>query len=90
MSQQIVEFACLFANQMSKYLALAAIGQIRTRRRRGQIELRGISRVLGHGALSASDKLHCSIALPGLTVNPGCRDINSFHVVPQLSQDPNC
>jgi hypothetical protein len=55
---------------MREHLALVAARQIGAGRGRRQVELRGITRVLGHGISSASEnKAKASIALRRLTVN---------------------
>ena len=55
MGQQVVEVAGLVADQMGEHLALVPARQIRAGRGRRQIELRGITRMLGHGMSSASE-----------------------------------
>ena len=51
MGEQVIQFGGLLAHEMREHLALLVPGQIGARRRRGQIELRGIAGVLGHGCL---------------------------------------
>src|SRR5207237_4172546 len=48
--EEIVELARPLADQMREHLALLVAGQIGARRGRGEVELRGVARVLGHGA----------------------------------------
>ncbi len=48
MGQEVVEIAGLFADQMREHLALMPARQIRAGRGRRQIELRGVTRMLGH------------------------------------------
>src|SRR6185437_63432 len=54
MGEEIVEIAGLVANQMSEHLPLMPARQIRAGRGRRQVELRGVTRVLGQGIPSAS------------------------------------
>ena len=49
MGQEVVEIAGLVADQMREHLALVPARQIRAGRGRRQVELRGVTRVLGHG-----------------------------------------
>ena len=56
MGQQVVEVAGLFAHQMREHLALVPPRQIGARRGRRQVELRGITRMLGHGMSSVSER----------------------------------
>ena len=56
MGQQVVEVARLVADQMREHLALVPPRQIRAGRGRGQVELGGITRVLGHGTSSGLQK----------------------------------
>ena len=51
MGEQVVELGGALAHQMGEHLALLLAGQIGARGGGGQIELRGIARVLGHGIL---------------------------------------
>src|SRR6202165_1143882 len=70
MGEQIVEIARLVADQMREHLALMPARQIGAGRGRRQVELRGVTRVLGHGMSSASEAAAGnSIAPPSLTVN---------------------
>src|SRR4029077_17467497 len=55
MGQEVVEVAGLFADQMREHLALVPARQIGTGRGRRQIELRGITRMLGHVGSSRSE-----------------------------------
>ena len=48
MGQQVVELARLAADEMREDFALVLSRQIGTGRGRGQVELRGVTRVLGH------------------------------------------
>ena len=52
MGEQVVEVAGLVADQMGEHLALVPARQIGAGRGRGQVELRGITRMLGHGMSS--------------------------------------
>src|SRR5262249_60733951 len=52
MGEQVVELARPLAHQMRKHLALLLAGQVRARRGRGQIELRGVAGMLGHDSLT--------------------------------------
>ena len=47
--EDVVELAGALADQVGKYLALLLAAQIGARRRSGQVELRRVTRVLGHG-----------------------------------------
>ena len=49
--EDVVELAGALADQVGEYLALLLAAQIGARRRSGQVELRRIARVLGHGAV---------------------------------------
>ena len=55
MGQQIVELGRPLADQMGEDLALLVARQIGAGRRRREVELRGIARVLGHGGLALTD-----------------------------------
>jgi hypothetical protein len=48
MGQEVVEVAGLVADQMREHLALVPARQIRAGRRRRQVELGGVTRMLGH------------------------------------------
>jgi len=48
MSEKIVEFARTFADQMREDFALFLAVEVGTRRRRRQIELWSVARMLGH------------------------------------------
>ena len=54
MGQEVVEIARLFADQVRKHLALMPARQIGAGRGCRQVELRGITRVLGQGTSTAS------------------------------------
>src|SRR5262245_41835963 len=54
MGEEIVEVARLVADQMREHLPLMPARQIRAGRGRRQVELRGVTRVLGQGIPSAS------------------------------------
>ena len=56
MGQEVVEVAGLVADQMREHLALVPARQIRAGRGRRQVELRGVTRVLGHGMSSVSER----------------------------------
>ena len=56
MGQEVVEFARFIADQMGEYLPLVPPRQIRAGRGRSQIELRGITRVLGHWMSQGSER----------------------------------
>src|SRR5207247_2540145 len=47
--EQVVELARALADQVREHLALLLARQIGARRRSGQVELRSIARMLGHG-----------------------------------------
>ena len=49
MGEQVVELARALADQMREHLALLLARQIGAGRRRRQIELRRVARMLGHG-----------------------------------------
>ena len=49
--EDVVELAGALADEVGEYLALLLAAQIGARRRSGQVELRRITRVLGHGAV---------------------------------------
>src|SRR6516225_2725677 len=51
LGQDVVELARAFANKVGKDFPLLFAGEIRARRGRGEVELRGITRMLGHGEL---------------------------------------
>ena len=93
MGQQVVEVAGLVANEMCEHLAFAAAGQIRTRRRRRQIELRGVARVLGHGGLVSLLSLRsrsCRASRPRADRQSVCLDINRFETAEQPARALNC
>ena len=69
MGEQVVEVARLVADQMREHLALVPARQIRAGRRRRQVELRGVARMLGHVMPSVSEAVMQSIAPRRLTVN---------------------
>src|SRR6185437_3324275 len=54
MGEQVVQLGRAVADQMREYLALLLAGEIRARRGRGQVELRRVARVLGHGGSGRS------------------------------------
>ena len=54
MGQEVVEIAGLFADQMREHLALMPARQIGAGRGRRQVELGGVTRMLGQGTSSAS------------------------------------
>src|SRR5262245_21339493 len=64
MGQEVIEVAGLVADQMREHLALVPARQIGAGRRRRQIELRGITRVLGHVG-SSRLRNRSTIALSG-------------------------
>ncbi len=49
--EDVVELAGALADQVGEYLALLLAAEIGARRRSGQVELRRVTRVLGHGAV---------------------------------------
>src|ERR1700724_2603493 len=49
--EDVVELAGTLADQVGEYLALLLAAEIGARRRSGQVELRRVTRVLGHGAV---------------------------------------
>ena len=48
LGEDVVERGRALADEMGEDLTLGAAGQIRAGRRRGQVELRGLGRLLGH------------------------------------------
>ena len=56
MGEQVVEVAGLVADQVREHLAFMPARQIGAGRRRRQVELRGVTRMLGHGCRQASEK----------------------------------
>lgn len=56
MGQQVIEVAGFVPDQVGKHLALVPPRQIRARRRRREIELRGIARMLRHGTRGPPDR----------------------------------
>src|SRR6185437_6265227 len=69
MGQEVVEIAGLFADEGREHLALVPARQIGTRRGRRQVELRGITRMLGHVGSSRSEPGGASIAPTAPMVN---------------------
>src|SRR6185437_6405334 len=65
--QDIVEFRRALADQMGKHLPFLVPGKIGARRRRRQIELRGIARVLCHGGVGGR---YVGLCLPGSSQVP--------------------
>jgi len=57
MGEQIVKLSGTFANKVREHLSLFLARQVRARRRSGQIELRGIAGMLGHGGLDTRRNL---------------------------------
>src|SRR5258708_14158890 len=55
MGEQVVEIARLLADQMREHLALMPAWQIGAGRGRRQVQLRGVTGMLGHRAASASE-----------------------------------
>ena len=52
MGEEIIQLSGPLADQMSKHLAFLLAREIRARGGGGQIKLRRIARMLGHGGLS--------------------------------------
>src|SRR5262249_35484667 len=67
--ENVVKLAGAFADQVRKHLPLLAPAQIRARRRSGEIELRCVTRMLGHGRYdTATVESKAAITSPGRLV----------------------
>src|SRR5258705_10908746 len=89
MGEQVVEIARLLADQMREYLALMPAWQIGAGRGRRQVELRAVTRMLGHRVSSGSEatagEQHRAAEAEGQSVYPD--RANSFV---RVSIGPGC